>query len=52
MTAQLLATSPATTITESYDDLLPEIKAAKETDFLSTEIGPTLVDISNADESQ
>jgi hypothetical protein len=33
MTAKLRATLAATTITESYDDLLPEIKAAQETDF-------------------
>jgi len=52
MTAKLLATIAATTITESYDDLLPEIKAAQETDFLATEIRPTLVDVSTADESQ
>jgi hypothetical protein len=32
MTAKLLATLAATTITETYDDLLPEIKAAKKTD--------------------
>jgi hypothetical protein len=44
MMAKLLATLAATTITESYDDLLPEIKAAQETDFLATEIRPTLVD--------
>jgi hypothetical protein len=52
MTAKLLATLAATTITESYDDLLPEIKAAQETDFLATEIRPTLLDVSTADESQ
>ena len=48
----LLATLAATTITESYDDLLPEIKAAQETNFLATEIRPTLFDVSTADESQ
>jgi hypothetical protein len=52
MTVKLLATLAATTITESYDDLLPEIKEAQETDFLATEILPTLVDVSTADESQ
>ena len=52
MTAKLLATLAATTITESYDDLLPEIKAAQLTDLLTTEIRPTLVDVSTADESQ
>jgi len=52
MTAQLLATLAATIITESYDDLLPEIKAAQETDFLATAIRPTLVDVSTGDESQ
>jgi len=51
MTAKLLATLAATTITESYDNLLPEIKAAQETDFLAAEIRPTLVDVSTADES-
>jgi hypothetical protein len=50
--AKLLATLAATTIAESYDDLLPEIKAAQETDFLATEIQPTLVDVLTADESQ
>jgi hypothetical protein len=52
MTAKLLATLAATTITESYDDLLPEIKAAQETDCLATEIRPTLVHVSTTDESQ
>jgi len=52
MTAKLRATLAATTITESYDDLLPEIKAAQETGFLHTEIRPTLVNVSTADESQ
>jgi hypothetical protein len=52
MTAKLLATLPATTITESYDDLLAEINGAQETDLLATEIWPTLLDVSTADESQ
>jgi hypothetical protein len=52
MTAKLLATLAATTITESCDDLLPEIKAAQETDFAATEIRPTLVDVSTADGRQ
>ena len=52
MTARLLATLAVTTITESYGDLLPEIKTAQEADFLATEIRPTLVDVSTADESQ
>jgi len=52
MTAKLLASLAATTITKSYDDLLPEIMAAQETDFLATEIRPTLFDVSTADESQ
>jgi hypothetical protein len=52
MTAKLLATLAATTITETYDDLLPEIKAAKETDILGTEIRPFLFDVSTPDESQ
>jgi len=52
MTANLLATLAATTITESYDDLLPEIKATQETNFLATEIRPTLFDVSTADGSQ
>jgi hypothetical protein len=38
MTATLLATLAATTITESYHDLLPEILGAQETAFLATEI--------------
>ena len=50
--AKLLATLAATTITESHDDLLPEIKTAQETDFLATEIRPTLVDGSTTDENQ
>ena len=52
MTAKLLATLAATTITKSYDDLLRKIKAAQETDFLATEIRPTLVNVLTADESQ
>jgi len=52
MTARLLATLAATTITESYGDLLPEITAAQETDFVATKIRPTLVDVSIVDESQ
>jgi hypothetical protein len=52
MMAMLLATLAASTMTESYDDLQPEIKAAQETDFLATEIRPTLVDVSTADEGQ
>jgi hypothetical protein len=52
MMAKLLATSAATTITKSDDDLLPEIKAPQETDCLATEIRPTSVDVSTADESQ
>ena len=51
MTAKLLATSTATTITESYDDLLLEINAAQETEFLATEIRLTLVEHSTAAES-
>jgi len=52
MTATLLATLAATTITESHDDLLPEIKAAQETDFLATEIRQILFNGSTADNSQ
>jgi hypothetical protein len=52
MTSKLLLTLAATTITESYDDLLLEIQAAQETDFLAGEIRPTLFDVSIADESQ
>jgi len=52
MTAKLLATLADTAITVSFDDHLPEIKAVLETDILATEIWPTLVDVSNADESQ
>jgi len=52
MTAKHVATSATTTVTESYDDLLPEIKAAQETDLVATEIRPTLVDLSTADESK
>jgi hypothetical protein len=52
MTAKLLATLAVTTITKSYDDLLPEINAAQETDFLATGIRPTFIDVSTADDSQ
>jgi hypothetical protein len=52
MTAKLLATLAATTITKSYDDLLSGIKAAQETDLLDTEIRPTLADESTGDECQ
>jgi len=52
MTARLLATLAATMITDSYGDLLLEIKAAQKSDFLATKIQPTLVDVSTADESQ
>jgi len=52
MTAKLLATLAVTTITESYDDLLPAINAAQESDCLATEIRPTFVDVSTADERQ
>jgi len=52
MTAKLLANIAATTFTESHDDHQPEIKAAQETDFLATEILPTLVDDSTADKCQ
>jgi len=52
MTERLLATLAATTITESYWDLLPEIKAAQETNCSATKIRPTLVDVSTADKSQ
>ena len=52
LTAKLLAILAATTITELYRHLLPEIKTAQETDFLATEIRPTLVDVSTTDESQ
>ena len=45
MTARLLATSAVTTITASYCDQLPEIKAASETNFLASKIRPTLVDV-------
>jgi hypothetical protein len=41
-----------TTVTKSYDDLLPEIKEPQETDFLATELLLTLVDVSTADDSQ
>jgi len=52
MTAKHLATSAATTITELYGDLLPEIKAAHKTDDCGTEIRPTLVDDSTAEERE
>jgi hypothetical protein len=52
MTAKHLATLAATTITESYDDLLLDIMAAQERNLLTTEIWATLVDVSTADEIQ
>jgi len=52
MMARLLAILAVTMITESHGDLLPEIMAALETDFVATIIRPTLVDVSTADESQ
>jgi hypothetical protein len=52
MSPALLATLAVTTITETYVDLLPEIKTAMDTDFLATEIWPTLGDVSTADKSQ
>jgi len=52
MTGRLLATLAAATITESYGDLLSDIKAVQQTDFLATEIQPILVDVSTADKSQ
>lgn len=52
MTAKLLATLAATTNTESFGDLLPQTKAAQETDLSATIIWPTLVDVSIADGSQ
>jgi len=51
MTAKCLGTLAATTLTESYDDLQPEVKAAQEINFLATEIWPTLFDASTPDES-
>lgn len=50
--ARLLATLTATTITESYGDLLQEVKAAQETNFLDTTIRTTLIGIAIAVESQ
>jgi hypothetical protein len=52
VTAKLLPTLAATTITELCDDLLPDIKAAQETAILVTEIEPSLVDVSTACWSQ
>jgi len=52
MTAKLLPTLAVTTITESYGDHLPEIKAAQETNCFATEIQLTSVDVSTANESQ
>jgi len=52
MTTNLLATWAASTITESYGDLLPDIKAAEVTEFSATAIRATLVHISTAEESQ
>lgn len=52
MTVRHLATLAATTITKSYGDLLLDINAAQESDFVATTIQPTLVDVSIADESQ
>jgi hypothetical protein len=51
MRATLLATLVAMTISESYDDLLPEIMAAQETNVSAIELRPTLVDISTVDDS-
>jgi hypothetical protein len=51
MAAKILATLAATTITESYDNILPQIMAAQVTDLLGTEIPPSLVDVATADES-
>jgi len=52
MKAWILATLAVTNITESYGDLLPEIKAAKESHFLDTTLQPTFVDVSITDQSQ
>jgi len=52
MTAKLLATLAATTISESYGDRLPENKTGQETDFLATELRPTLDNVSTTGESQ
>lgn len=52
MTATLLATLAGTTISESYGDLLPDIKAAQQTHLLATDVQQTLVDVSTADDSQ
>lgn len=38
MTAKLLAMLAATTLTESYDDHLPEIITALKADFVATDI--------------
>jgi len=51
-TARLLASLAATTISESYGDLLLEFKAAQETGFVARTIRPTLVDVSIPEESQ
>jgi hypothetical protein len=45
MTAMLPVFLPVTSITKSYDDILPEIMASPETNLLVTEIWPTLVDV-------
>jgi hypothetical protein len=52
MTANLLPILAAINITESHDDHLPEINVAQWTEFLATEIWPTLIDGSTADECQ
>ena len=49
---RFLATLAVTTITESYGDLLPEIKAAQKSDLLATKIQLTMVDDLIPDESQ
>jgi len=45
MRANLLATTAVTTNSESYGDLLPQIQAAQETDFLAAGLCPALVEI-------
>jgi len=52
MTARLLATLAATTITESYGDLLPAINTLQVANFLATIIQATLGDVLTTDGSQ
>jgi len=52
MTAKILPTLAATTITESYGDIIPRIMTTQETDFWASKIHSTMVNDSTADESQ